>query len=243
MVLQDRKMYLLAVAFGVLLNTSMASAQTNQVGNTNSPAVLSNPRTQNRFNPYQNGSSTPNSSSYENYEDSYEPDTVYDEVTNNDPFEKTEDYNEYIDGLDYRYVDQIDRPTRDGSKRGDVSISPVITRVEDIDRDDRYILVNFRNFAISTLQNKTSCSMRFVVLSTLDSKISNISVRLVWPDMETNLSFDNVNPNIDTYIDYVLVGDGCYNMDKTPNIIVNRCRVKGITQDECANKIKWLRKL
>ena len=31
-------------------------------------------------------------------------------------------------------------------------------------------------------------------------------------------------------------------MDRIPNIIVNRCRVKGLSQQDCAAKIRWLRK-
>ena len=76
----------------------------------------------------------------------------------------------------------------------------------------------------------------------MDQRLVNLSVKLVWPDMTTNLSFDNVNPNIETYLDYALFGQGCYKMDKIPNIVVNRCRAKGMSQEECAGKIRWLTK-
>jgi len=58
--------------------------------------------------------------------------------------------------------------------------------------------------------------------------------------MTTTLSFANVAPNTPTAYNYTLMGDGCYTMDKMPNIIVNRCRVKGLSSAQCADKIVWL---
>lgn len=103
------------------------------------------------------------------------------------------------------------------------------------------IMLYMRDFKISrNINGIPNCNMRFYVLSTLDEKITNISYRLKWPNIETALSFDNVQPNSAMYFDYSLLGNGCYNMDKAPNIIVNRCRVKGISQQDCANAIEWL---
>ncbi len=103
------------------------------------------------------------------------------------------------------------------------------------------IMLYMRNFKISrNINGIPNCNMRFYVLSTLSEKITNISYRLKWPSIETALSFDNVQPNSAMYFDYSLLGNGCYNMDKAPNIIVNRCRVKGMSQQTCANAIEWL---
>ena len=38
------------------------------------------------------------------------------------------------------------------------------------------------------------------------------------------------------------MGEGCYSMDKIPNIVVNRCRVSKMSARDCASKIRWLRK-
>ena len=86
------------------------------------------------------------------------------------------------------------------------------------------------------------CDVRFVMTTTLDRKLNSLGVKLKWPKMETALSFNDVIPNVDAYVDYTLVGEGCYSMDKIPNIIVNRCRVAKMSQEECAAKIRWLRK-
>jgi len=103
------------------------------------------------------------------------------------------------------------------------------------------IFLSYRDFKISrNLSNMVVCNMRFFVLSTFPQKINNISYRLKWPNMETALSFNNVEPNVATYYDYALLGNGCYDMDKAPNVIVNRCRIKGMSSQECANAIRWV---
>lgn len=103
-------------------------------------------------------------------------------------------------------------------------------------------LLYMRNFKISrTLDGKTNCSMRFFVRSSATEKITNLSFRLKWPKIETALSFDDVMPNVATYFDYSLIGDGCYSMDSAPNIIVNRCRIKGMSQRQCADTIQWIK--
>ena len=90
---------------------------------------------------------------------------------------------------------------------------------------------------------RTRCSAKFSVLTTLPVKLSNISYRLKWPKMETVLTFSDVEPGVENHFDYGLLGDGCYNMDRQPNIIVNRCRAKGMTQRQCASKIRWIKEM
>lgn len=103
------------------------------------------------------------------------------------------------------------------------------------------ILLYMRDFKISRdLKGMVNCDMRFYVLSNISEKITNISYRLKWPNIETALSFDDVAPNTAVYYDYSLLGNGCYGMDKAPNITVNRCRVKGMSQQDCAMAIQWL---
>ncbi len=109
--------------------------------------------------------------------------------------------------------------------------------------EESLIFLYYKDFKISqTMGGLVMCDVRFIVLHTLENKINNLSFRLKWPSMETSLSYNDVEPNTETYIDYTLVGDGCYSMDKIPNVIVNRCRAKGLSQSACANKIRWLKK-
>lgn len=133
-------------------------------------------------------------------------------------------------------------PTIDGSLRGKVAIRPVANNGT-LSNGDENIFLFYDNFSVNkTLGGVVRCNVRFVVLTTLNRKLSNLSVKLKWPNMLTSLSFNDVNPNVENYFNYTLVGDGCYSMDKIPNIIVNRCRVSKMSQEDCAAKIRWLKK-
>lgn len=129
-------------------------------------------------------------------------------------------------------------------KRGTSAIRRVYTKGENSsDKEESLIFLFYKDFKINrTMGGLVMCDVRFIVLHTLENKINNLSFRLKWPEMETTLSYNEVMPNTETYFDYTLVGDGCYSMDKIPNVIVNRCRVKGLSQSACANKIRWLKK-
>lgn len=130
--------------------------------------------------------------------------------------------------------------TADGSERGTVAF---ISTDGDEDLEDGNIFLYYSDFQIS--RNKAigiGCRLRFHIVNGLNRRVSNVSVKLVWPGLNTPLSFENINPNTENYYDYALFGEGCYNMDKIPNIVVNRCRVKGMTQAACANRIRWLSK-
>ena len=99
---------------------------------------------------------------------------------------------------------------------------------------------NFKIVNATTIS--THCNVRFNILSNIDTKITQLDLKLVWPKLTTTLSFSGVNPDVLTYMNYSLLGEGCLEMDKAPNIIVNRCRIKGMSASECANKLIWLTK-
>ena len=136
-------------------------------------------------------------------------------------------------------LDVLARPTEDGSKRGGMAV--VELNKEGRSRRAEKIFLYYDNFKMSSyLSNSAACDMRFIVLTNLDRKLVSLDVKLVWPEMTTALSFSNVEPNTPTYLNYTLMGNGCYNMDQMPNIVVNRCRVRGMNSAECADKIVWL---
>lgn len=135
------------------------------------------------------------------------------------------------------------RPTEDGSERGGAGLIKVLKKGEknNPNEDDRFLFLYYSNFRMTkNLSTGVGCNVRFTLLSNLDRKLSNLSVKLVWPDLTTSISFNNVDPNVKTYYDYALFGKGCYNMDKIPNIVVNRCRAKGMSQEQCSKRIRWL---
>lgn len=165
--------------------------------------------------------------------------TVEQSVKNNIPPAKQEISNpeDYI----YKNVPQIDRPTLDGVKRGRTSVVPAVKNAKV--NAEGYIYLFYSDFSVDNMMNgSTTCDVKFQILTTLDRKLSSLAVRLKWPSIETPLTFIDVNPNQEYHMAYTLLGDGCYSMDKVPNIIINRCRVKGMSQEECARKVRWIRK-
>ncbi len=141
------------------------------------------------------------------------------------------------DGELYR----LDTPTVDGSRRG----GQAFVQVDEKGRMKKVsnIFLYYDDFEMSSMIAGTaSCNVRFNIISNLDQKINRLDIKLVWPGLTTTLSYADVPPNTRMYYNYALLGDGCYNMDKSPNIVVNRCRVKGMTAAECANKLVWLTK-
>ncbi|MBQ8465989.1 MAG: acid shock protein [Alphaproteobacteria bacterium] len=142
----------------------------------------------------------------------------------------------------YRNVPQIDRPTLDGVKRGRTSVAPVVPNSKV--KAEGYIYLYYTDFSLRRMMSGSmSCDVKLQIVTTLDRRLNSLAVRLVWPHMQTPVTFIDVNPNQKYQMPYTLLGDGCYSMDKIPNIVVNRCRVKGMTQQECANRVRWMRKM
>ena len=128
---------------------------------------------------------------------------------------------------------RLNTPTNDGSQRG----GQAFVEVDEKGRMKKAenIFLFYDEFKITNyMANTATCDVRFNILSNLDRKITQLDVKLVWPDITTTLSFSDISPNTQTYYNYSLIGNGCYGMDVAPNIIVNRCRVKGFTASECA---------
>lgn len=107
--------------------------------------------------------------------------------------------------------------------------------------DHELIMMYMKDFNVyRSPSGQTRCSVQFAIVTTLPVKLSNISYRLQWPKMDTVLSFNDVQPQVENHFNYSLLGDGCYTMDRTPNIVINRCRVKGMSQRACASKVRWI---
>lgn len=123
-----------------------------------------------------------------------------------------------------------------------VQTKPVAEQHAEAPVDNGKIEIFMNDFSITQgLSGISSCMMKFYVRSTLSTPVSNISFRLKWPDLETPLSFDNIEPGKSIYQLHAFAGKVCYKLDRTPNIIVNRCRVKGMTQQQCAGHIEWVK--
>lgn len=109
--------------------------------------------------------------------------------------------------------------------------------------DERNILVYYDDYKVERgLDGLVRCTMKIYVLNDLREYISSLGLKLKWPDISTTVQMNKVKPGVRTYTDMMLFGEGCYTMDKSPTIEVNRCRVKGMSEDECADAIRWFRK-
>lgn len=109
------------------------------------------------------------------------------------------------------------------------------------DPDKRNILIYYDNYKLHrSFDNLIKCSMRVYVINDLKENITSLGVKLKWPDISTSVEMRQVKKGVKTYTDIMLLGEGCLRLDRTPTIEVNRCRVKGMSQDACADAIKWL---
>ena len=139
---------------------------------------------------------------------------------------------------------QTDRPTLDGSVRGRTSMRPILSTGEDEEADiseDEFIFLYITDFKIDGLMaGMVNCDVTFVILSTLNTKVNSISFTISWPDLSTPVRYENIAPNTETIQKYTLLGKGCYNMDQVPTIRIHTCRVKGLTQEQCKDRVKWV---
>ncbi|MBQ9035608.1 MAG: hypothetical protein IJ099_06610 [Alphaproteobacteria bacterium] len=107
--------------------------------------------------------------------------------------------------------------------------------------DNRSILVYYDNYRVVRGFDKlTKCNIRVYVINDLKEKINSLGFKLHWPEISTAVEMNQVKTGVKTYTDLLLVGEGCLRLDKTPTIEVNRCRVKGMSQEACADAIKWM---
>jgi len=128
-------------------------------------------------------------------------------------------------------------------------IPPNVTRMritedgEFVFEEEEYIYLYYTNFKIQhTASGEPRCDIRFVLFTSLTTTLSDISLRVSWPKLDTGLQFVNVKPGQKYYYDYGFYGDKCYSMSKLPNITINRCRIKGRTQRDCASMFRLLQR-
>ena len=70
-------------------------------------------------------------------------------------------------------------------------------------QDQELIMMYMKDFNVyRSPSGQTRCSMQFAVVTTLPTKVSNISYRLKWPQMETVLSFSNIQPYVENHFNY-----------------------------------------
>lgn len=104
------------------------------------------------------------------------------------------------------------------------------------------IMLYYRNFKIDTTPSgRIMCDFELVLQNATPYKINTINMQLVWPSIQTSASFYDVAPRKENYLSMTLMGKGCYSMDKVPNVVVNLCRIKGMSGTQCASSIMWVK--
>jgi hypothetical protein len=133
-----------------------------------------------------------------------------------------------------------DEKKYDNSSRKVFHFKMVDGKLQMDDDDNRSILVFYDNYQIQKgMDGLVRCTVRLYVLNDLQTRISSLGLKIRWPEISAAIQMDQVNPGVKTYKDIMLLGNGCYSMDKVPVIEVNRCRVKGMSQQACADAVRW----
>lgn len=128
----------------------------------------------------------------------------------------------------------------DNTNRKVYSFKIVNDKVVYDENEKRSILVSYDSFQVhKSFDTMVRCSIRVYVLNDFTDRITDFSFKLHWPDISTSVQMNRLNPGVRTYKDIMLLGDGCFSLDKTPTIEVNRCRAKGMTENQCADAVKW----
>ena len=104
------------------------------------------------------------------------------------------------------------------------------------------IILYYRNFKIDTTPSgRVMCDFDLIIHNSTPYKINTLNLQLVWPSIKTSASFYDVSPRSENYIPMTLMGKGCYSMDKYPNVVVNLCRIKGMSGEQCTSSIIWVK--
>lgn len=104
------------------------------------------------------------------------------------------------------------------------------------------VFIYMRNFNIeSTPSGRIMCSVRFSIMTNIPGGVNTLNLRFKWPKMTTSIAFYDVKEGEETYHDVTLLGEGCYTLDRVPNVIVNTCRIKGVSAKDCASRIMWVK--
>ena len=123
--------------------------------------------------------------------------------------------------------------------------NPIINQTQKAQEEQKKtpkIMLYYRNFKVDTTPSgRIMCDFDIVIHNSTPNKINTLNMQLIWPKIKTSASFYDVQPRQENYLPMALLGNGCYSMDKAPNIVVNLCRIKGMSGEECANSLMWVK--
>ena len=153
-------------------------------------------------------------------------------------------YNSFNNVLRKHGYDEVAREkVYDNSVGRVVEYKIVNGKIEYGDPKDRKILVYIENYKVNKgYDGIARCSMRVYVLNDLEERVNNLGFKLIWPEIRTSIQMVKLEPGVKSYNNIMLLGNGCFSIDKTPTLEVNRCRVKGKTEEQCASAVRWFKR-
>jgi hypothetical protein len=89
------------------------------------------------------------------------------------------------------------------------------------------------------ITGRTKCAFGVTLKSTLNKKLQNLSLRLVYPHRTFAFIFRNIPPQGELVQGITTRGDICYNLSGAPDINVNKCKIKDTKDEDCVSHIKW----
>ena len=89
------------------------------------------------------------------------------------------------------------------------------------------------------ITGRTKCAFGVTLKSTLNKKLQNLSLRLVYPHRTFAFIFRNVDAKESSERYISTSGDICYNLSGVPDIDINRCRIYSASGKECAKRLIW----
>ncbi len=100
-----------------------------------------------------------------------------------------------------------------------------------------FVKGNYKIF--KNLAGRLQCRFSIKLKSEIDRDINVIGLSLAYPKMSFAFIFRNVPPNGELVKNITTGGDICYNLDVSPDIHVNKCKIKNTKSDDCVSHIKW----
>lgn len=105
---------------------------------------------------------------------------------------------------------------------------------------DMYIGITKNSFKVfKDMAGRTKCKFSVTLKSNLDRSIKIMGLSLVYPKTSFAFIFKEVPAN-GKQVHYITTTDNiCYTIAGVPDIDIHKCKIRGATGEECAQRLKW----
>lgn len=92
-----------------------------------------------------------------------------------------------------------------------------------------------------TLSGRYSCGIHLYLQNLSDQRLDQVNVKLAWPEINTVLSYSDLEIGAESHLEYRLAGMGCRTIEGArPTIEATTCRLDGATEETCRELFLWL---